>query len=407
MVFFLLTINTNNNKLSVLVAQGVIDPPLESEIVIGIDLGHENILSISNISHLEAVINDTFVAEGLQIIEDELTSTELSDLDVLIILAPTSSYSDSEVDVVETFVKNGKSLFIAVGYRNQTTETSNDLLEPFGIKFEVNQSFQATLAARNFTTPIMPATENISQLLYINGLGISFNETKLQTYQAPNIDYYSPILLNNSDKPSLANNTLASTIEFENGARILAIGSSDMFNNSYVEPINNTDLGFLDNTKFALNALKWLGRNTGIMNFYDPWVNLDDVRTSIGATVYGNVTLVDSQNRTISQAQINIALERDGKILNSRSMQVDSTNSSNYFGWVSTEDLMYGWTDIIFEAQRRGYLSVELSAGRIYLEPQFPTPIPPDLAIWGLLLTVAAIFSSTAIIIRMNLAKTD
>ncbi len=408
LVFFLTSFNINSNNLKISAVQGIIEPSVESKIVIGIDLSHENDINSSDITNLTSILNVTFSADEVVFLKEELSSGYLEGIDVLTILAPTISFSEEEINDVEEFIRIGKSVLIATGFRNQTEEPLNDLLTAYGLRFRFSSSITPDKAlVRNFTTPVTPLTENISQIICPNGLGVSFNDSKLESYQAPAILYYQPTLLDNSAEEPSENNTLISTLEFENGARILAIGSADMFNNSFIEPLANTTSLFLDNTDFFLNAVRWLGKNTGIMNFYDPWVDLDDQSVDIGDIVHGNVTLVNSQNQSISQTHLFITLERTGSILSSRIMKLDPNNASNYFGWVSTEGLSHGYCDVTFFANRVGYLSIELSAGRIYIKPPFPSPVPPNLALWGLFFASSILFMSNAIFIYMNLKKKE
>jgi hypothetical protein len=405
------------NTMRILVVQGTIEPTVESEIVIGIDLGHENAINSSHLTNLTSILNTTFSSQEVVFIEEDLSSTSLTGINVLMTIAPTDEYSDSEVEVVEEFIKKGNSVLIATGFRNQSEEPCNNLMNPYGLSFNLtssiipeiarsNLSTQYFISSRNFTTPKTPITENVSQIILPNGVGISFNESKLESYQSPSILFYNPILLLNLDEEPSKNNTLASTLEFENGARILAISSADMLNNSYIEPLVNTSSIFLDNTNFLLNAIRWLGRNTGIMNFYYPSIDkVEDQSIAIGEIIHGNVTLVDSQNNSILQGQVSITLERTGSILSWRTMQLDPNNATNYIGWVSTEGLSYGFCDVVFTANRRGYLPIEISAGRIYIESSFPSPILPNLALWGLFLASILIFFSTALLIRTSLKK--
>jgi len=409
MVFFLIILMTNNANLNIKTVQGTVKPTPESEIVIGIDLAHENVLNSSQIANLTSILESTFSSEQVEFLNEKFTSENLADIDVLTILAPITAFDlePNEIDVVEEFIKDGKSLLVATSYRNQTIEPLNDLLNVYGLSFNYSRSILSEDLARNFTTPKIPLTENISQLICPNGLGISFNESKLESYQSPAIVNYNPILLVSSDEPSSENNTLISTLEFENGARILTIGSADMFNNSYIEPLANTTSIFLDNTDFFINAIKWLGRNTGIMNFYEPWTDLDGQSIEIGEIIHGNVTLVDSKNHSLSQVQLIITLERTGSILNSRGMKISPINNSRYFGWVSTEDLGYGYCDIIFMANHIGYLPIEVKAGRVYLEPPFPSPQQPNPAIFGLFLASTILFISSVIFVYLNLEKKE
>ena len=409
MVFFLTTLMTNNANLFIETVQGTVKPTPESEIVIGIDLAHNNALNSSQIENLTSILESTFSSEQVEFLDEKFTSENLVDIDVLTILAPTTAFDLDlkEIEVVEELIKNGKSILVATGYRNQTIDPLNDLLDLYGLSFNYSRSIMSEDLARNFTTPKIPLTENISQLICPNGLGISFNESKLESYQSPAIVNYNPILLVNSDEPSSENNTLISTLEFENGARILAIGSADMFNNSYIEPLANTTSIFLDNTDFLINAIKWLGKNTGIMNFYEPWVDLDGQSIEIGEIIHGNVTLVNSKNQSLSQVQLIITLERTGTILNSRGMTTSPNNASRYFGWVSTEDLGYGYCDIIFMANHVGYLPIEVAAGRVYLEPPFPLPQQPNPAIYGLFLASTILFISSVIFVYLNLEKKE
>ena len=409
MVFFLTTLMTNNANLFIETVQGTVKPTPESEIVIGIDLAHNNALNSSQIENLTSILESTFSSEQVEFLDEKFTSENLVDIDVLTILAPTTAFDLDlkEIEVVEELIKNGKSILVATGYRNQTIDPLNDLLDLYGLSFNYSRSIMSEDLARNFTTPKIPLTENISQLICPNGLGISFNESKLESYQSPAIVNYNPILLVNSDEPSSENNTLISTLEFENGARILAIGSADMFNNSYIEPLANTTSIFLDNTDFLINAIKWLGKNTGIMNFYEPWIDLDGQSIEIGEIIHGNVTLVNSKNQSLSQVQLIITLERTGTILNSRGMTTSPNNASRYFGWVSTEDLGYGYCDIIFMANHVGYLPIEVAAGRVYLEPPFPLPQQPNPAIYGLFLASTILFISSVIFVYLNLEKKE
>ncbi|UCG90568.1 MAG: hypothetical protein JSU57_02235 [Candidatus Heimdallarchaeota archaeon] len=407
MVFFLTILTPNSTYMNLIVVQGIVEPTIESEIIIGIDLYHQSDINISEITHLTSILNTTFSSQQVVFLEEKFTSENLADIDVLTILAPTLGFDpETEIPVVEEFIKKGNSVLVASGYRNQTREPSNDFLNSFGLSFNYSSSIISEKSlARNFTTPITPLSENISQLICPNGLGISFNKSKLESYQSPAIVYYNPVLVDNSAEAPSGNNTLISTLEFENGARILAIGSADMFNDSYIEPLANTTSIFLDNTDFLLNAIRWLGRNTGIMNFYDPWVDLDGKSIDIGEIVYGNVTLVNSQNQTLSQVQLIITLERTGTILSSRIMYMFPNNASNYSGWVSTKGLSHGYCDVVFIANRIGYLPVELRAGRIYLKPPFPTPKSPNSALQGLFLASTLLFLTNAILVYTNLGK--
>lgn len=410
MVFFLTIFMTNNANLSVTTVQGTVKPTIESEIVIGIDLSHDNDVNSNEIANLTSILNTTFSSQQVVFLTEKFTPENLANIDVLTILAPITPFDLDlkEVEVVEEFIKTGKSILIATGFRNQTREPSNDLLNVFGLNFNYSRSIISEKAlTRDFTTPKTPLTETISQLMCPNGLGISFNESKLESYQSPAIISYNPILLVNSDEAPSENNTLISTLEFQNGARILAIGSADMFNNSYIEPLANTSSVFLDNTDFFINAIRWLGKNTGIMSFSEPWVDLDGQSIRIGEIINGNVTLVNSQNQSLSQVQLIITIERTGSILSSRVMDISAHNASRYFGSVSTEDLSYGYCDIIFMANHIGYLPIEVTAGRVYLEPPFPTPQDPNPALLGLFLASSILFLSSAIFIYLNLEKKE
>ncbi|MFW9855872.1 MAG: hypothetical protein ACFFFG_12485 [Candidatus Thorarchaeota archaeon] len=414
MVLVLTTMTKDIQKT--ITVQGVIKPVQESELIIGLDLAHQNNLSSTELLNLTNVLNKEF---GSVIpYSTAFTSANLEDPDVMVIIAPTVALTTSELSLMEDFVKQGRSILVASGYRNQTGDPANEILRPFGLSFNltstlipesVRQGGQFNsyyYLARNFTTPLTPVSANITQLILPSALGISFNETKLETSESPSILFHKPLLLENLDASPSKNNTLASTLEFENGGRILAIGSANMFNNSFIEPLANATSFFFDNTAFIVNTIKWLGKSTGIMNFYDPWVDIDELTVDIGRIIRGNVTLVDAQNHSLSQIQISINLERTGTILESRAMRIDPTNSSKYSGWISTEGLSYGYCDIVFVANRVGYLPVELIAGRMYLNPPFPFPVFPELAMWGLFIATVILFVSTAFLIWRNI-KTD
>jgi len=407
------SLNTNNS--GIMMIQGAVSPTLESDIVIGIDMAHNNNISVSQLTNLTTLLNTTFSSTQVVFLNNDVNSGELSRIDVLVVLAPTIEYTPTEIEDVENFIKNGNSMLVATGYMNQSTEHSNGIMDSFGLSFDMSSSvipeevvnnrdetIPYSNVTRGFTTPITPITENISQIIFPNGLGISFNETKLESYNSPAITYFNPVLLMNPYAEVSENNTLASTLEFENGARIFTIGSVDMFNNSYIEPLENTSNLFIDNTNLIMNSIKWLGRNTGIMNFYEPWTDRDAQSIELGEIIHGEVILLNSQNESLTQTQIFITLERTGSYLSSRIMSANTSNPSKFFGSVNTEGLSSGYCDVVFIANRIGYLPIELRAGRVYLETNFPTPIPPNFALWGLMIAVIAIFLTTAVFIRMN-----
>ena len=412
LVVFLMMITIQDENINPMVVQGVVTPTLESDIVIGIDMAHNNNISVDQVVNLTSILNSTFSSTQVVFLNENLNTEQLTSINVLIVLAPTTAYSESEIEDIEEYIKKGNSLLIATRYMNQTNEHSNDLVDIFGLSFNLSSSIIPDVArnnldqyeylARDFTTPITPITENISQIIVPNGLGISFNSTKLDTYDSPLITNYHPILLMNKTASPSENNTIASSLEFENGARIIAIGSADMFNNSYIEPLVNTTSTFMDNTDFLMNSIKWLGRNTGIMSFFDSWTDRAGDSIKLNEIISGNVTLVDSEYKSLSQAHISIALERTGAILRSRIMTVDPMNSSRFFGSIETEGLTSGYCDVIFMANRIGYLPIEITAGRIFLERPFPSPILPNLAIWGLFVAIVVIFISSAFLVRLN-----
>lgn len=418
-VIFLTTVTIEDNNSASMIVMGAGAPILESDIVIGIDMAHNNNISESQLSNLTTLLNGIFSpTQDVQFLSENVNEEALTSIDVLLVLAPTSSYTDSEIQDVEEFIKDGNSMLVATGYMNQTTVESNDILDRFGLSFNLSSSLIPAevrdnrdivipyeYLARNFTTPITPITENISQVNLPNALGISFNTSKLETYVSPSITYFNPLLLKDSTKEPSENNTLASTLEFENGGRIFTIGSVDMFNDTYIEPLDNSTSVFIDNSDLIINSIRWLGRNTGIMSFYNPWTDREGLSVNLGVTISGNVTLVNSQNQSLSQTQIFIALERTGSILTKRIMNVDPLNSTKFFGTIDTEGLSSGSCDIIFIANRIGYLPIQVFAGRIYLKSPFPSPILPNLAQWGLLIAVVILFVSTAFLIRMNLKE--
>lgn len=412
LILYLTTFNTNTKNQDIILVQGAIKPTSNSEIVIGVDFSHLNNVSSNELTNLTSILNTTFSSQKIIFLREKFTpgiSGNLANIDVLTILAPTIAYSDQEIQAIEEFIESGKSLFIASGFRDQVEEPINELSSFYGLSYDfTNPITPKNLIARGFLTPATPLIENISQVMFTNGMRISFNESRLESDNSPAIVSYNPILVKDLDTPPSENNTLIYSIEFQSGARLLAVGSVDMFNNSYIEPLSNNTNIFLDNTDFFLNAIKWLGKNTGVMKFLDPWVDLDGRRIQLGQVIHGNVTVVNSRNQSLSQVQVVIALENTGSLLSSRNMRVDPSNASKFFGWVNTEGLTYGWRDVVFSAKLVGYFPIELrSAGRIYLDPPFPTPLPPDIAIFGGYLVTIMIFFSTTLFLYLNIKKKE
>ena len=108
-IFFFIAIIINSNNLHTIIVQGTVEPTIESEIVIGIDMGHQNNLTTNQLTNLTSILNTTFSSDGIIFLKEEFNLEALSEIDVLIILAPTL-ISDDDVDVVESYLQNGHAV---------------------------------------------------------------------------------------------------------------------------------------------------------------------------------------------------------------------------------------------------------------------------------------------------------
>lgn len=409
----------NNENFQITTISGAIDPTTLSEIIIGIDLAHNNNFTREEIVNLTSNIETTFSSQNIIFLENEFDLNSLRDIDVLMLMSPTSVYTEDEIEVVKEYISLGNSLLLANDNLNQSLPI-NEISSQFGLTFDLDakimsnsgnsESFEYNYLAKNFTSPSIPLTEEMTQVMIPNGIGVSFDEDFIlpNSTISPKISYFSPVLIKNVIQDPYSNNTIINSIEFENAARIVAIGSSSLFNNTYIEPLDeneNTSYDYIDNTNFALNSLKWLGHNTGVMQFYDEWIDRDILAIEIGTIISGNVTLVDSENQSIPQTTVMITLERGGAYLASQPMAIEPQNPQNYFGWISTEGLDHGYIDLLFTAERIGYSPIEVRAGRFFLPLDIEGSRLPDISMIGLLVATLMIFFSTAIVVLFSKEK--
>jgi|GEM_PF-1330789 len=171
---------------------------------------------------------------------ESITSKSLEGFEVLVLAAPQKSLTVAEIDAIIDFVKEqGKSLLIANNYQslwNQTSDSTNVLLESFGLRAE-------QLLSR-------PPREVSRFHLHYLSSEVHKLCIKDPTYLKTLNDLpYVVANLPETNKPFLA------VAEFNPG-RVVAIGDFLIFADKYIE-IN-------DNQQLALNIFRWLTHNNSL-----------------------------------------------------------------------------------------------------------------------------------------------
>ncbi|MCW5319356.1 hypothetical protein GTQ43_39055 [Nostoc sp. KVJ3] len=159
--------------------------------------------------------------------------------DVLVLAAPTQGFTEEELDAINDFVSQGKSLLIAHSHESlkiqnrQNSKSINRLLEPFGliIKEMLNHPQKTVFNFESHYISTGISNLEINRPAYIKIL----NESPYIIAKLP--DTYQPFL---------------ASVEY-NYTRIVVIGDCVFF--------SDNDINKSDNRQLMLNIFNWLTRN--------------------------------------------------------------------------------------------------------------------------------------------------
>jgi hypothetical protein len=166
-------------------------------------------------------------------IDDSANPEPLGPYDVLFSIETSYGLTDENRRAIQDWVATGKGLFFAVEWTTgHFNRPSNSLLEPFGIEL------------RGYSTEPPNARDTQIAWMMLNH-PITDGVNNLSLYKFCQLDGGVPLAYINSGEIILA--------AYENGGRVVVLCDTDSFANIAFE--NHPEL---DQSKFILNAIKWL-----------------------------------------------------------------------------------------------------------------------------------------------------
>lgn len=105
------------------------------------DTGAVDANRADRIRYLASQLQNNAAAADAQIVflKEEITPEDLSSSDLLFIHVPSARYSESEVEAIHEFLRNGGSLFLAFdvdGWATLEQANVNDIINPFEVRFD-------------------------------------------------------------------------------------------------------------------------------------------------------------------------------------------------------------------------------------------------------------------------------
>jgi hypothetical protein len=340
-----------------------------------------------------------------------LTSGDIANRDVTVLINSVTNSTSSEVDAIKSSLESGNG-FLLVNQPGNTTRSSQDLLNRLFeteivtfTDYQINGSLFDTqlpyILTSNFNSPRTPVTQNITKLIIPNSVGLSINYTAVPETNLTIKDIYPLILDNNGT-------TLAVAIELNSYGRIIILGSRIMLTDDVRLKRNSySDFITTDNDLFAFNLITWLGLGSGYINKYSHTLNVKPLqRIDRGTVISAAVDLKESDNNTLTNAEIKLEIEISNNIIESSYMSLNDDNL--FFGEVSTRNTKAGTqNEIQVSVSKRGFIDQSFTIGRVMIDVEFPGPTLPNLVIIALLGSGIMIFLLSYYLLWTNYKKID
>lgn len=203
---------------------------------------------------------------------------KLQRYDVLIILSSGDYYSDSEIDAIERFVKNGGGLFLAVELSGDDYFGTNAIAKKFGVSFAKggwisDATYHYGTGEKYRDTPKISdikshkITKGVSSFYLARGTYIKYIGTTNVLAYSDNDAWFDKFRddWGNNEKESDEISgpfPVLSEMGYGNGG-IVFIGDSGLFINDWIDK--------LDNEKLGINIVKWLANlKTGSKSDFAP-----------------------------------------------------------------------------------------------------------------------------------------
>lgn len=265
----------------------------DDKIVLYMVTGHQELSCLENSMEGIAIPCQKLRDQNYEVRELDLTKVMKipSDATGVFVLGPASGFLKQEVDLIEEYVKDGGSFFLALApaFKSELYDNLNRLVEPYGLKLgkDVVIDRLSTIQGAEATIPIVSAYENnhpITQGFSLRTVfPLSSSVSKIEGKDTAEIIAFTSEFPGSWAETNLKAVTEGKA-EFEeksdvkgpigllgvaegtgkSASRVALLGSSSFLINAYQSQSGNTTL--------FLNTVSWMINDEGIISFNRPGV---------------------------------------------------------------------------------------------------------------------------------------
>jgi len=384
----------------------VADLPRAEDIDILIDLSHGNYTRTAKA--YSGLINWTQDNNfGVTVNKDGfLVDTQLDDKELLIILEPENNFTDSEVEPILNFIRSGGSMLIAGSNYTAATNTfeitkpfgfqytnasatyinSTDLIDPIG----ENNTLNSFILNNLIENPIfdenqyVPLTSEIITSLNYTGVTLELNQAWINDalieggFDDTEIISSYPLASGNesifgdfngdgvvgANETIGVNNTLITAVETSKNARIIAIGSSYILNDTLMSD-------HPENNYFYQRAVQWLAKMYAIIQNHD--YEISTLAINKGESIDASVSFFTQNNTVTPNLNVTIRVWRAANI--EKEIVLTGVNNTYFNGTIDTSDIKRGFVYIDIVAYKPGFGFNSTTPIYVTIDPPLEQPL--------------------------------
>jgi hypothetical protein len=350
---------------------------------------------------------------------DQNSQEPLFDAVILFGTSDNITTSGAKENLQKTLARGGGIIVAGSSESSEISENLNDLLTGYGIEMSALEATSANslvpdpyILVRDFAPAHLPFMENVTQVIY-HGSNLTLDTTQDETEDGVEILFSYPLCYSDEESLEATRKTLGTVTELTGGGRLVTLGSSFMFNDTFIRTADeessqeimlqghtsSKNISHFDNWLLIKNLMEWISGLTGSMKFSAPDIGGYSMKTELGHSfhtitmgeqVWGTINLTSWENESLPQASVTVYIRILKTFL--RSSVMLEVNPQQYTGSLSTKDidLDRGWVTIGFEARTPGYGRVFYendAISRMWIEQ---SPADPNLPSWGTWIVLAA-----------------
>ncbi|MFQ5979920.1 MAG: hypothetical protein ACE5OZ_17455 [Candidatus Heimdallarchaeota archaeon] len=398
----------------------------------------------SSINDLVDTLNATFGSVTLldgpsgqtaalnQAIVDQNTQALLVDAVIFFGSADNISASGAKETFQKFLARGGGMIVAGTSGESDISINLNSFLNGYGIEIGVEDAASSAsnvpdpyILARDFAPSYLPFMENVTQIIY-HGANVTLDPAQDETEDDLEILFSYPLCYSDGEALAQTRETLGTVTELALGGRLVTLGSSFMFNDTFIRTVeeeksqdvtlqgytDNGSLAQFDNWLFVKNLVSWISGITGNLKFSTPAIGGYRIESAQDHTyhtvtkgkqiIWGSINLTSWENESISHARVELYIRLLDTVLRSSVMSL--SNSQQYNATISTEDidLERGWVNVGFEGSAPGYGRAFFEhddISRMWVKSVPHDPEWPALSVWIIFAAGSLIFFSSAAII--------